>query len=469
MDFVIIANAWSASVDNPTSKHQIAMELARQGHRILWVEGAGMRRPSLGSSSDRSRILHKISRAIKGIEKVSNGIWRITPFICPLPSLGLVRGINNLIYRSAMLSAVAKLSFNNPILVNFMPTVPGVLAKWDGLKIYYCVDRWDAFGMYDSGLMAKLDEKCCRAADIVIASANDLYERCRKLNPNTHLVSHGVDYEHFASSLNLSAGKSILDTGVVEKSEINLPAGKIIGFIGLISEWIDQALLVKIADEIPDSHIVLIGKADVRIDELEKRKNIHILGPKPFRDLPSYIAAFDVGIIPFIVNDLTRAVNPIKLREMLAAGCPVVSTDLPEVMACQAGEEKEFNHQLTRMDTDDARRGTGLRGKAEVGNLKPERKEKPHDSSCVSFWPDSGLGSQASYFAGVSIANDADEFVRMVKERLENPLTKEQKQAISDVVQNETWEVKVNEILDLLGRKESNNRSVKESGKEFFT
>ncbi|OGV69677.1 MAG: hypothetical protein A2283_17100 [Lentisphaerae bacterium RIFOXYA12_FULL_48_11] len=388
MDFVIIANAWSASVDNPTSKHQIAMELARQGHRILWVEGAGMRSPSLGSSSDRSRILHKISRAIKGIEKVSNGIWRIAPVICPLPSLGMVRGVNNLIYRLAILSAVAKLNFNNPILVNFMPTVPGVLAKWAWLNIYYCVDRWDAFGVYDSGLMAKLDEQCCRAAGIVIASASDLYERCRKLNPNTHLVSHGVDYEHFASSL-----KDLVSSS----RPADLPQGRIIGFIGLISEWVDQDLLVEIADEIPDSNIVLIGKADVPVDKLEKKKNIHFSGPKPFRDLPSYIAAFDVGIIPFIVNDLTRAVNPIKLREMLAAGCSVISTDLPEV-------------------------------------------EK---------------------YRGVGIACDRPEFVRLVKELLDCPLIKEQKQSISDMVKNETWEEKVKQILGLVRSPKDKNTTDK--------
>jgi len=373
VDFVIIANAWSASVDNPTSKHQIALELARQGHRVLWVEGAGMRKPRVYSSVDRSRIFGKIKKAFAGTEKVSENIWRISPMIIPLPASGLARIFNDSIYMSAASSVAVHLGFENPVLVNFMPTLQGVVEKWRGISVYYCVDRWDAFAMYDSGLMAGLDEKCCRNADVVIASSQDLFEHCLKFNLNTHLITHGVDYEHFASSLN---------------SAIGLPSGKTIGFIGLISEWVDQDLLVKMADEISDSHIMLIGKADVSVEKLEKKKNIHLLGPKPFRDLPSYIAEFAVGIIPFIVNDLTRAVNPIKLREMLAAGCPVVSTDLPEVEKYRS--------------------------------------------------------------VGLEIAGDQLEFVRLVRERLDVPLTKEQKQSMSDMVKDETWEIKVKQILDLV-------------------
>ena len=68
------------------------------------------------------------------------------------------------------------------------------------LCVYHCVDRWDSFGTYDAVLMRKVDEQCCRYADVVIASSRDLYERCRSYNPNTHLVNHGVDLAHFMSA-----------------------------------------------------------------------------------------------------------------------------------------------------------------------------------------------------------------------------------------------------------------------------
>jgi glycosyltransferase involved in cell wall biosynthesis len=444
MDFVIIANAWQASVDNPTSKHQIALELARQGHRVLWVEGAGMRVPKISSGADRGRMAAKVKKGFSPASQVAENIWRIAPLVIPLPAFAAVRALNAGIYLRAIRRNMNVLGFENAVLVNFVPVVPGVLKSWRGRKVYYCVDRWDQFDMYDSALMSKLDEACCRNADLVIASAGDLYERCKKLNPNTHLITHGVDYEHFAKALQNSedgrqktddreqkADKEISnieypmsksqgntqhsDTSEVQHPEscipdpasgtpspehrtpntehtprpAELPSGRIIGFFGLISEWVDQDLLVRLAAELPDAHVVLIGKADVPIDKLKAAANIHILGPRPFAELPTYVAHFDVGVIPFIVNDLTRAVNPIKFHEMMAAGCPVVSTELPEV-APYAGRD------------------------------------------------------------GIKTAGSVEDFIECVRNYLDHPTTSKQKLSLSESVKGETWQAKVREFLGYL-------------------
>jgi glycosyltransferase involved in cell wall biosynthesis len=279
---------------------------------------------------------------------------------------------------------------------NAQPAVSNLGPSTSGVRVvYHCVDRWDAFSVYDSAMMAEMDARCCRYADVVIASSKDLFERCMEKNPNTYLVTHGVDYEHFAkaareerpqtgdcrpeASLSRSDGGQVewqtgdslpdstpdtrpsfatategkLPTPNIRPSD--LPAGRIVGFFGLLSEWVDQDLLVALAKRLaaygedgwpqeaqageagagnhPHVSIVLIGQADVDVSRLRAEPNIALLGPKPFADLPNYIRHFDVGVIPFVVNELTVAVNPIKLREMLAAGCPVVSTALPEVVA----------------------------------------------------------------------------------------------------------------------------------------
>ena len=447
MNFVIIANAWKAGHDNPTSKHQIALELTRQGHRVLWMEGAGMRRPALGSSADRGRIARKLRAALGGAVPApgNSAIWVLAPLLIPLPTHKCVRAFNGWLFAAAARRWCRRLGFTNAVLINYVPVLAEAMRFWshffDRRKhfskaslnaqrstsnvqrprfwalsvgrwmldvhsrlsssirrapksapntehgfpvIYHCVDRWDKFDMYDSDMMRQVDADCCRYADVVIASSRDLYDHCRKMHQHVHLIAHGVDREHFAAALDRPSRPTAL------------PTGRIAGFFGLLSEWVDQELLIKLARGIPDLQIVLIGKADVPVESLDGEPNIHLLGPVPFLELPSYIAHFNVGLIPFKVTELTRAVNPIKLREMLAAGCPVVSTDLPEVAAF------------------------------------------------------AGSGSDAA----VEVASDTKAFTACVKRRLEHPATVDEKKRISESMRSETWAAKVGEIIGQVRRLE---------------
>jgi len=324
MDFVMLANDWQSGVDNPTSKHRIAVELARQGHRVLWLEGAGLRRPALrgtNGGADRSRIVRKLKRACSGVHTQQPGIWSLGPFALPFPHSEWSYRFNNAFFRLAALRACRRLHFQQPVLVNYVPTFDRLMLAWPGNVIYHCVDRWDAFDAYDSQLMSRRNAACCRHADLVLATSQDLVNRCREnMSSRVELLSHGVDHAHFRGAL--QAGQRPPD----------LPPSPIAGFFGLLSSWVDQDLLIRLADSLPEpAAVVLIGKADTDVSRLERHPRIHLLGPRPFTDLPRYIAHFAVGLIPFQINELTVAVNPIKLREMLAAGCPVVSTALPEV------------------------------------------------------------------------------------------------------------------------------------------
>ena len=427
MDFVVIANAWSAGKDNPTSKHRIALELARRGHRVLWIEGSGMRAPSLGSGNDRLRMARKVGAALRGIrpaagpggdsDAMGGHLWVLSPLLLPLPRYAWVRRLNGLICRWSAGFWSWRLHFLDAILINYVPVLAEAMRGWHraprtahdrpsplnrGLAIYHCVDRWDAFKMYDSALMAEMDRRCCQYADLVIASASELYDRCRVINPNTALITHGVDYDHFYQAVSGEGAAAKGRTAVeAELVACGVPRGApVVGFFGLLSEWVDQDLVVKLARTIPEAHLVLIGTADVPVARLQQVGNIHLLGPRPFKDLPQYIARFHVGMIPFVVNDLTRSVNPIKLREMLSAGCPVVSTALPEVEKYVVAAE---------------------------GAVR-------------------GMGSGP----GVSVAHQADEFLGLIQAALTRPLSVERRRTISDSMRGETWEGKVGEILKLL-------------------
>jgi glycosyltransferase involved in cell wall biosynthesis len=109
----------------------------------------------------------------------------------------------------------------------------------------------------------------------------------------------------------------------------------IIGFHGLLADWVDYELIKKVAERFSTGSVVVIGKTSVdatqKIKLLDGVPNIHRLGRKAYADLPAYCAAFDVALNPFEISELTLAANPLKVREYLAAGLPVVSTDIPEV------------------------------------------------------------------------------------------------------------------------------------------
>jgi len=190
--------------------------------------------------------------------------------------------------------------------------------------IYYCVDEWSAFSFLNGRLMEQMETDLIKQSDIVITSAEKLYASKRHLHSKTYLVPHGVDSEHF--------GKACSPNTIVPKELEGLPT-PIIGFWGLIHEWIDIDLIYLVASQRPQWSFVLIGKTGVDCCALKKLSNIHLLGVRSYDTLPAFAKGFSVGIMPFKINRLTENVNPIKLREYLAAGLSVVSTPLAEARA----------------------------------------------------------------------------------------------------------------------------------------
>jgi glycosyltransferase involved in cell wall biosynthesis len=195
-----------------------------------------------------------------------------------------------------------------------------------------------------------MERRLLEKADLCFATAHSLADNARRHNPHTFVALHGVDHQHFARALD--------EATVIPEDVAHLPH-PVIGFFGIIHEWIDQKLVAAVARRHPEWSIVLIGLPRVDVAELRALPNVHLLGRKPYDTLPSYCKAFDVGIIPFAINELTRHVNPIKLREYLSAGLPVVSTSLPEVshyrhLCHVATDETEFITMLEQALREDS-------------------------------------------------------------------------------------------------------------------
>lgn len=316
-DIVCFANDWEA---DPTSKHQVMKILAR-ANRVLWVNSIGLRAPG-ASLGDASRMLRKLRQFARGPVRVADGLHVLTPLAVPFHGARWAEALNAwLVGRYVRLQA-RRLGMREVQLWTFLPTTAPFVRQIRPRKlVYYCVDEWSAFSFLDPVLMERRERQLIAQSDLVIASARALYERKRRLHPRTCLVPHGVDGELFAGAR--AAG------GPLAPALAGLPR-PVIGFWGLIHEWVDQDLIAAAAARRPDWSFVLVGRVGVDCAALRARPNVHLPGPCRYEDLPRYARGFAAAILPFKLNRLTEHVNPIKLREYLAAGLPVVATPLPE-------------------------------------------------------------------------------------------------------------------------------------------
>jgi glycosyltransferase involved in cell wall biosynthesis len=307
----------------PTSKHHV-MHLLAERNTVLWVNYHASRMPT-ASSSDLRYIMLKLLQVASGMKQPRPNFYVLTPLVIPLPSSALARRINRRLLILQIRMALARVRTGPVQVWSFTPDVAYALGHFHEEKVvYYCVDDHASFSGYDRHQVLRDEEALCRRADLVVTTSMALQEAKAAWNPNTILVPHGVDYDHFSRAVTEDL-PCPPDLAAIPKPRL--------GFFGLIRDWVDLDLLAKVATRQPDWHFVLIGDADSRVNigRFKNVTNMHFLGRRPYAVLPAYCRHLDAGLIPFKINDLTVAVNPIKLREYLCAGLPVISTPLPEV------------------------------------------------------------------------------------------------------------------------------------------
>jgi glycosyltransferase involved in cell wall biosynthesis len=313
-------NDWSA--ENRTSSHHIARWLAR-GHKVYYIECPGLRAPKT-SGRDFKKIGTKLARFVRGPRKVPEGLEVWTLLQVPLHRFGLVRRINRGLMRAALRWLMWSRKVRNPITWFMLPHLaPLVGTLGERLSVYYCIDDYSALPDVNEEAVRAMDEETTRKADLVFVASKTLLAAKRRLNPDTHVSPHGVDVEHFARARDGQTGQGPADTAGLPRP--------IIGFFGLIEKWIDLGLVNYLAEQRPEWTFLMIGRVAVGPDQVPRRPNLHFLGVRPYETLPDYGRQFDVAIIPYHLTRQVLHANPIKLREYLAMGKPVVSVATPEI------------------------------------------------------------------------------------------------------------------------------------------
>ncbi len=316
-DVLCFSHDWTG---DPLSKTHF-MRLLAENNRVLWVNSIGYRTPQI-NKADFSRAWKKLTASRQPLREVEPNLFVLNPLAIPAYGLPLVRSLNRWWLRNQVQRAMRQLHFQRPINWIFNPAA-AILAGTLGeeLLIYHCVDEYSAFSGVPAQALLELEDQLLRKADAVIVSAEPLLASKSRVNPDTVLVRHGVDFEHF---------RRALDPATEIPAEIARLPRPVIGFFGLIADWVDRELIVAIARRYSQGSVVMLGKATSDVSSLSL-PNIHLLGRKPYAELPAYCKGFDMALNPFLVSELTHNCSPLKVREYLAAGLPVVCTPIPEV------------------------------------------------------------------------------------------------------------------------------------------
>lgn len=323
MDFIIFGDDWGEHAS--TTQHLVRHFPVTD--KVIWVDSIGMRSPGVNwkdlermITKARSFVTKRESRKLPEISPKSDGgkttcqFFRVVPMVFPFHQNILCRILNKWILQNQILPAMEGMGMVSPYILSANPVVVRYISGIPCRKLTYLrLDQYSELPGVDRELILKVEPLMFDQAALIISTARKLIPHQKDWENKSHYLPQGVDTNHFAQASCEPSRK------------------KILGFFGLVAEWLDFTLVEKIATNMPDWILEFRGPIRYLPAHYKKITNIRWLPPVPFNDLPLVIKDWTCAWIPFQVSELTESVNPLKIREYLAAGLASHCTSLPEV------------------------------------------------------------------------------------------------------------------------------------------
>jgi glycosyltransferase involved in cell wall biosynthesis len=314
-DMVAFGEDWGR---HPSSTQHLIKRIGID-RQVLWVNSIGMRRPQL-TVHDMQRALNKVfgssSPALTPTptDTPPAGTTITSPFAISWPGSRAAYATNRRLLQRQINARMTERGIKRPVLWTSLPTaLPVVGTLGERAVVYYCGDDFGALAGVDHEPVLEMERRLVEKADLVLAASDVLAARFPQ--HKTLHVPHGADIALFQTPATRAA---------------DLPTDKpVAGFYGSLSSWIDVELMATVADLMPDWWFVFIGNVETDISALAARHNVRLLGKRAHKELPGYAQHWKASMLPFRDNAQIRACNPLKLREYMAAGRPIISTDFP--------------------------------------------------------------------------------------------------------------------------------------------
>jgi glycosyltransferase involved in cell wall biosynthesis len=305
------------------SDFQLATRLARS-HRVLLVNSIGTRMPRPGRTTGvAGRLRRKLRSVTRGVRRpVADlpGFHVYSPVSVPAYGSPLGRHLNERLVRGQVRVVLWWLRMPRPVVLLTPPTAWSVVSRLRRRRVLVNrSDKHSAWSEVDAQHMQALEQQMLGGADVVLYVARSLMaEDTPCVGDRAVFLDHGVEAGWFAGPR-------------AEPSELAALPRPRIGFVGTMRDHtVDLDLLRRVAQEVPEASLVLVGPVFMDLQGLDALPNVHVVGARPHAEIPAWCAGLDVALMPWLDNEWIRACNPIKMKEYLALGLRTVSTDFPE-------------------------------------------------------------------------------------------------------------------------------------------